>query len=400
MHRTDTQRTAAPHRCGGPRGIQPFQVMQLLARARELERQGRDIVHMEIGEPDFPTPPAVLDAALRRLAGGDVHYTSAAGLPELREAIADHYRRRYGLDLPPRRIFLTAGASGALLLALGAVLKVGGSVLLADPGYPCNRNFVRFLGGEPVMVPVGADSRYQLKTEDIAAHWSSDMQAVIVASPSNPTGTLLSREALAALAAAAGERGGVLISDEIYHGLEYGEQAVSALEVDAGALVVNSFSKYFGMTGWRLGWLVVPGWLVETVECLAQNLFIAPSTPAQWAALAAFAPHNLVELERRRAEFQRRRDVLYDGLAALGFGLAAKPGGAFYLYADCSAHTNDAERFALALLEQAGVAVTPGRDFGIYCAESHLRFAYTTDVERLQTGLARLEQFLARTHTP
>jgi len=376
--------------------IESFQVMDLLARARELEGQGRDIVHMEIGEPDFPTPEPITAAAQRALAEGKTHYTPALGLPALREAIAAFYRQRYGVSVSPERIIITPGASGALLLALGVLLNPGEKVLLADPGYPCNRHFVRFLNGAATAVPVTADTAWQLTPWHVEQHWDEHTIGAMVASPSNPTGTLLGREELAALAAAVAQRGGTLIADEIYHGLTYGQDAVSALEVAPDSFVINSFSKYFQMTGWRLGWLVVPDGYVREVEKLAQNLFIAPSTPAQYAALAAFSDETLAILEARRAEFGRRRDYLLPALRELGFGVPVTPGGAFYIYADCSALTADSAQFSRDLLEQAGVAVTPGADFGSHHPEHYLRFAYTTDMARLEEGVARIRRFLGR----
>ncbi len=385
-----------PHLAARMADIESFQVMDLLARARELEGQGRDIVHMEIGEPDFPTPAPVLAAAQQALAEGRTHYTPALGLPALREAIAGFYRDRYRVDVAPERIIVTPGASGALLLALGVLLNPDERILLADPGYPCNRHFVRFLNGAATAVPVEADTAWQLTPRHVEQYWDEHTIGAMVASPSNPTGTLLGRSELAALAQAVAVRGGTLIADEIYHGLTYGQPAVSALEVAPDSFVINSFSKYFQMTGWRLGWLVVPPAYVREVEKLAQNLFIAPSTPAQYAALAAFKPETLAILEQRRAEFQRRRDFLLPALRELGFGIPVTPDGAFYIYADCSALAADSAQFSRDLLEQAGVAVTPGTDFGSHHPERYLRFAYTTELARLEEGVARIRRFLGR----
>lgn len=390
---TDTRPPRLAHRMAD---IESFQVMDLLARARELEGQGRDIVHMEIGEPDFPTPEPITAAAQRALAEGKTHYTPALGLPALREAIAAFYRQRYGVSVSAERIVITPGASGALLLALGVLLNPGDKVLLADPGYPCNRHFVRFLDGVARSVPVDADTAWQLAPRHIEQYWDSQTVAAMVASPSNPTGTLLGRDELAALAGAVAQRGGTLIADEIYHGLTYGERAVSAQEVAPDAFVINSFSKYFQMTGWRLGWLVVPEGYVREVEKLAQNLFIAPSTPAQYAALAAFSDETLAILEARRAEFQRRRDYLLPALRGLGFDIPLSPQGAFYIYADCSRLASDSRQLSRDLLEQAGVAVTPGADFGSHQPERYLRFAYTIDLARLQDGVERIRRFLGR----
>lgn len=374
--------------------IAPFHVMELLARAKELEAAGRDIVHMEVGEPDFPTPVPIVAAAQAHLAGGRVFYTPALGLPELREAISAFYRTRYGVDVPAARIVVTAGASGALLLALACLAAPGSEWLLTDPGYPCNRHFVRSFEGVPVGIPVSADSNFQPTLADLERHWNERTAGALFASPANPTGTMLDAGTLAAIAGFVRQRGGQLIVDEIYHGLTYGKDAPTALQFGDDIFVVQSFSKYFNMTGWRLGWLVVPERFARDVEKLAQNLFIAPSTPAQHAALAAFHPETTAILESRRAEFRRRRDFLAPELERLGFRLSARPEGAFYIYADCSALTDDSERFARTLLETAGVAVTPGLDFGTHAPERHLRFAYATEIGRLGEAVERIRRFL------
>ncbi len=376
--------------------IAPFHVMELLARAQALEAQGRDIVHMEVGEPDFPTPAPIVRAAQAAIAAGKTFYTPALGLPELRQAIADFYLSRYGVQVPARRIVVTAGASGALTLALACLTEPGSRWLLADPGYPCNRHFVRVFEGEPVAVPVGPDDNFQLTPTLLARHWDEQTAGALVASPANPTGTLLSASELEALAAAVRERDGHLLVDEIYHGLSYGQDCPSALATGEDLWVINSFSKYFQMTGWRLGWLVVPEPYLRDVEKLAQNLFIAPSTPAQHAALAAFAPETLAILEERRAILGARRDYLAPALERLGFRLAARPEGAFYLWCDSSALAADSFQLATRLLEEAGVAATPGLDFGQHQPERHMRFAYTTDQARLEEAVARLGRYLGR----
>jgi aspartate/methionine/tyrosine aminotransferase len=374
--------------------IAPFRVMEILARARELERAGRSIVHMEIGEPDFPTPEPICAAGIAALTKGDVYYTPACGLPALREAIAQFYRDRYGVTVPASRIIVTTGASGALLLAVSALVNPGDRVLVSDPGYPCNRHFVRLMEGEPVSVAVGADSNYQLTPELIEQHWDSRTIGVIAASPSNPTGTLIPPAQLKAMAEFSAARGGTLIVDEIYHGLTYAEDVTTALAVADDAWIINSFSKYFNMTGWRLGWMVVPERDVAEVDKLAQNMFLAAPTPAQHAALAAFQPETLAILEKRRAEFRRRRDFLVPALRSLGFDIPQAPEGAFYIYAGCSRLTRDSFAFARALLEEAGVAITPGVDFGFNAPERHVRFAYTNAIERLEEGVRRIDKFL------
>lgn len=378
------------------RDIAPFHVMELLARAQALEAAGRDIIHMEVGEPDFPTPEPIVRAAQAAIAGGRVFYTPALGLLELREAIADFYRARYGISISPTRIVVTAGASGALTLALACLANPGRRWLLADPGYPCNRHFVRSFEGVPISVPVGSATNFQPTPAILGNHWDADTDGLIVASPANPTGTVLCAEELAALARFVQARQGHLIVDEIYHGLTYGADAPTALAVSDHLWVVQSFSKYFQMTGWRLGWLVVPEAYVRDVEKLAQNLFISPSTPAQHAALAAFTPETLAILEARRAEFQRRRDFLAPALAELGFRVTAQPQGAFYLYCDSSSLGADSYSLAGRMLEEAGIAATPGLDFGSHAPQDHIRFAYTTGIGRLGEAVERLGRLFGR----
>ncbi|MGB4876359.1 MAG: aminotransferase class I/II-fold pyridoxal phosphate-dependent enzyme, partial [Candidatus Competibacter sp.] len=322
-------------------------------------------------------------------------YTAAAGLPELRRAISDHYRLRYGVEVPARRILITPGASGALQLATALLVNPDDRVLLADPGYPCNRHFVRLVEGEPVGVPVGSDSGYQLTAQSVERYWDHRTAAVLLASPANPTGTVVAPDELAAIVAMTEKRGGRVIVDEIYHGLSYGAAPQTALAYSERVLVINSFSKYYGMTGWRLGWLVAPDDCVNDAEKLAQNLFLAASTPAQHAALAAFTPDAQAIFEERRAQFQARRDFLLPALRELGFRIPVTPDGAFYLYADCGRFTDDSYGFALRLLEQTGVAITPGLDFGNHLPERHVRFAYTNAIPVLAEGLERLRRALA-----
>ena len=374
--------------------IAPFHVMALLARAKELETAGRSIVHMEIGEPDFSTAEPIVVAGQRALAEGRTRYTAAAGLPELRQAISDHYRERYGVEIPARRILITPGASGALQLATAALINPGDRVLLADPGYPCNRHFVRLVEGQAIGVPVGPETGYQLTAELVERHWDQRTTAVLLASPANPTGTAIAPEALAAIVATIEARGGRLIMDEIYHGLIYGAPVQTALAYSDRVLVINSFSKYYGMTGWRLGWLVAPEDYVDAVEKLAQNLFLAASTPAQYAALAAFTPATAAIFEARRREFLARRDFLLPALRELGFHIPVTPDGAFYLYADCGRFTDDSHGFALRLLEETGVAITPGIDFGNHLPHRHVRFAYTNAIPQLAEGVERLRRAL------
>ena len=377
--------------------IEPFHVMQILARAKALEAEGRSIIHMEIGEPDFPTPRAICEAGMRALDKGELYYTAALGLPALRERIASHYRTRYGVDVSAERIIVTSGSSAALLLALGVLVDPDSQVLLADPGYPANRHFVRMFNGEPVNVPVGPDSVYQMTPELMERYWSERTVATLVATPSNPTGTVIPPEHIRSMAGIAERRGGALIVDEIYHGLVYQGETRTALEASDDVFVVNSFSKYFNMTGWRLGWLVAPEAYVGEIDRLAQNVYLSAPAPAQYAALAAFEPETIALLDARREEFRARRDYLVPALRKLGFRIPQTPQGAFYVYADCSALTDDSHRFALDLLEQAGVAITPGIDFGRHLANKHVRFAYTNSIERLEEGVARIARFLGAT---
>ena len=374
--------------------IEPFHVMALLARARELEAQGRDVIHMEIGEPDFPTPDPIVAAGMAALEQGRHHYTLATGLPALKEAISHYYKQHYRVDIDPERIIITPGSSGALQLLMGVLVDAGDRVLLADPGYPCNRNFVRLVGGEPASIPVDGTTGYQLTAQQIGDAWCERSRLVMVASPSNPTGTLVPGRELAAIARFVEQKGGHLLVDEIYHGLVYDGQAKTALSIESELFVINSFSKYFGMTGWRLGWLVAPEAYVPALDKLAQNIFLAASTPAQYAALAAFEPETLALLEQRREIFRQRRDYLLPALSGLGFKFHAAPQGAFYLYADCSDLTDDSFAFCRNLLETAGVAATPGKDFGQNRAHQHIRFAYTTSLEKLEMGVDRIRAYL------
>lgn len=377
-------------------GIQPFYVMELMAHARAAEQQGRDLVHMEVGEPDFATPAPVLEAAHAALDAQPAHYTLATGLPELREAIARHYREQEQLDIDPGRILVTPGASGALQLVLALLLDVGDELLLTDPGYPCNRHLATLLGAQARALPVTEADGYQPQPEQIRAAWTPQARAMLLASPANPTGSVMTAVQLADYHALLAELGGRLIVDEIYHGLVYDTELRSALHLGDDVFVVNSFSKYYGMTGWRVGWLVAPPDCVEALGRLAQNLFIAPSTPGQYAALAALDAGTRPILETRRAEFQQRRDLLLPALRAMGFVIHAVPAGAFYIYADASRFTRDSHAFCLELLEQAGVVVTPGIDFGEHGASTHVRFAYTTSQARLTEGIRRLQSYLSK----
>ncbi len=376
--------------------IAPFHVVELFTRARQLEAEGRDIIHMEVGEPDFPTPDPIRQAAIRAIEQGQTFYTEALGLPALRDAISGFYRERYGVAVPAARIAVTNGASGALNLAFACLADPGSEWLLADPGYPCNRHILRTYEGRPRALPVGPDSNFQPTAAQVAAAWNEQTAGLLVASPANPTGTLLSQPEIGALASVCRQNGGHFLVDEIYHGLTYEGEAATACAAGDDIWVINSFSKYFQMTGWRLGWMVIPEAFVRDVEKLAQNLVLCPSAPAQHAALAAFAPATIAILEARRAEFRRRRDFLAPALEAIGLRVTARPGGAVYVYCDCSALAADSFTLARDLLEQTGVAATPGLDFGSNAPEKHIRFAYTTDISRLIEAVDRLGRYFGR----
>jgi len=376
------------------RDIQAFHVMSVLARAKTLEAQGHDVIHMEIGEPDFSTPAPIVRAGQAALASGQTGYTPALGLPALREAIAGLYAQRYGVDLDPARVVVTPGGSAALLLITSLLVDPGQSMLMADPSYPCNRNFLRLLGAHAKMIPTGPDSAYQLTPELVVQHWDASCSAVLAASPSNPTGTVLSREQLQNLATSVESLNGHLVVDEIYHGLTYDCRASSVLEVAPDAFVLNSFSKYFGMTGWRLGWLIAPEAAIPELEKLAQNLYICAPHMAQVAALAAFGEETMAICEERRQAFHSRRDFLLPALRDLGFAIPVTPEGAFYLYADIQKHSADSTSFCQQLLESEYLAVTPGLDFGHYRQHEHVRFAYTASLDRLAMAVDRLDRRL------
>jgi aspartate/methionine/tyrosine aminotransferase len=374
--------------------IAPFHVMELAKMAGELEKQGRHIIHMGIGEPDFTAAQPVIDAAARAMADGKLQYTSAVGIPALRQAIATHYQRVYGLQIAPSRIIVTAGASAALLLACAALVEKGAEVLMPDPSYPCNRHFVAAFEGQARMIPSGPEQRFQLSEAMVREHWSAATRGVLLASPSNPTGTSIAHDELAKIVSAVREKSGFTIVDEIYQGLTYDEAPFSALSLGEDVIVINSFSKYFNMTGWRLGWLVVPQALVPQFEKLAQNLFICASSVAQHAGVACFTPESLAIYEQRKAEFRRRRDYIVPALRELGFEVPVTPDGAFYVYADCSALSDDADRLTIDMLNEAGVVLVPGLDFGPHTARQYIRVSYATSMENLREAVSRLRAFL------
>jgi aspartate/methionine/tyrosine aminotransferase len=381
------------------RAIEPFYVMEVVKAAQRLADAGRSVLHLSIGEPDFSAPLPVQRAAIAAIEAGRTQYTPALGLPELREAIGRHYAERFGVAVAPERIVVTAGASGALLLALAALLERDAELLLPDPSYPCNRHFATLCEGRARLLPCAAGSRFQPTGAAVATAWSDRTGGVLLASPSNPTGTSIELAALQDVLQVVHARGGFVLVDEIYQGLTYDHEPRTVLALGAAgqqAVVINSFSKYFGMTGWRLGWLVLPPTLVEPVERLAQNLFICPSAIAQRAALACFGAAATEEYERRRAEFRRRRDDLVPALQELGLAVPVVPDGAFYVYVDVSRHAASSWDFAFALLEQTGVCVVPGRDFGVASPDRYVRVSYATGLEHLREAVARIGAFLGR----
>ena len=384
--------------------IEPFYVMEVAkaaqAMAREVAHTDRPMIFLNIGEPDFTAPPLVQAAAQRVITQGATQYTAALGLPELRARISAWYGARFGLDIPASRIVVTAGASAALHLACLALIQRGDEILTPDPSYPCNRHFVSAADGTAVLVPTTAAERFQLTADKVAAHWGEHTRGVMLASPSNPTGTSIHPDELRRIHAVVQARGGITLVDEIYLGLSHDAAfGQSALAISDQIISVNSFSKYFHMTGWRLGWLVVPEPLVPVLERLAQNLFICPSTVAQQAALACFEPESLAVYEARRAEFKARRDFVIPALNAMGLTVPVAPDGAFYAWADCSAACQrlglkDSWDFAYAAMREAHVALTPGRDFGVAETAHFVRFSTANAMQELQTAMARLRTWL------
>ena len=384
--------------------IGPFYVMEVAkaaqAMAREVAHTDRPMIFLNIGEPDFTAPPLVQAAATRAIEQGATQYTPALGLQALRERISAWYASRFGLAVPASRIVVTAGASAALHLACLALIDRGDEILTPDPSYPCNRHFVSAADGTAVLVPTTAAERFQLTAEKVAAHWTERTRGVLLASPSNPTGTSIHPDELRRIHGVVQARGGITIVDEIYLGLSHDDAfGHSALAISEQIISVNSFSKYFHMTGWRLGWLVVPEELVPVIERLAQNLFICPSTVAQQAALACFEPESLAIYEARRALFKARRDYVIPALNALGLTVPVVPDGAFYAWADCSAACQklglkDSWDFAYAAMREVHVAITPGRDFGVAETAHFVRFSTANSMHELQTAMARLRTWL------
>jgi aspartate/methionine/tyrosine aminotransferase len=385
--------------------IAPFYVMAFAKMAQEIARSpdcdpalgGEPMIYLNIGEPDFTAPAQVVQAAEAALRTGRSQYTDAVGLPALRERISQWYATRWGVDVPARRIVVTAGASAGLQLVCQALFESGDEVLMPDPSYPCNRHFVAATGATARLVPTTPATRFQLDADAVRAHWRTQTRGVLLATPSNPTGTSIAPAELARIVDAVREKGGVAIVDEIYQGLSYDPAFEScALALGDDVVSVNSFSKYFGMTGWRLGWLVLPEALVEPVERLAQNLYICASSIAQHAAIACFDAASLAECEMRRAAFRERRDFIVPALQGLGFEVPVVPDGAFYVWADCRRFADDSWDFAMRMMRNAHVALTPGKDFGPAHAGGYLRLSFATAMPRLQDTVGRLARELGR----
>ena len=389
--------------------IEPFYVLEVAKAASEIASKvahtAKPMIFLNIGEPDFTAPPLVQAAAANAIASGHTQYTQATGLPALREIISAWYASRFNVQVSPSRIVLTAGASAALQLACLALIEAGDEILMPDPSYPCNRHFVSAADGKAVLLPTTAAERFQLTQPKVEAAWKAQTRGVLLASPSNPTGTSIAPDELRAIADFVAARGGITMVDEIYLGLSYDARfAQTALalpgELGQNIISINSFSKYFNMTGWRLGWMVVPEALVSVIERLAQNLFICPSTISQHAALACFEPDSLAEYERRRTEFKARRDYFIPELNRLGLTVPVMPDGAFYAYADCSRlakkwGVSGSWEVAFELMKRSHLAVTPGRDFGVAAPEQFLRFSTASSMAHLQEAIARLEDAIA-----
>ena len=384
--------------------ISPFYVMEMAKAASALALQARHtdkpVVFLNIGEPDFTAPPLVQEAAVKAIHDGRTQYTHALGLDRLRERISDWYTSRFGVHVPAKRIVVTAGASAALQLACLALIEAGDEILMPDPCYPCNRQFVHAADGRAVLLPTNAAQRFQLSAAQVAAHWQAHTRGVLLASPSNPTGTSMAFEELKRIHHIVSDKGGITLVDEIYLGLSYdASYGQTALAIDDHIISINSFSKYFNMTGWRLGWLVVPDALVPVVERLAQNLFICANSVAQYAALACFEPESLGIYEQRRTAFKQRRDHFIPQLQAMGLSIPVMPDGAFYAWADCRAACdklglNDSWAFAEHVMQHAHVAITPGRDFGEHAPGDFVRLSTASSLSELDTAAFRLRQLL------
>ena len=375
--------------------IMPFYAVEVFKQASALAAQGRDIISLGIGEPDFTAPAQVVETLQRASEAGLSGYSEPAGLSLLREAIAQYYDAQFHTAIDPGRIIITAGASGALMLTTMALINPGDEVLMPDPSYPANQNFITAAGGVPKLIACGAEQRYQLDADSIAKHWGPNTRGVLIASPSNPTGTTIDHAVLRKLIDAVRARNGFIIMDEIYLGLYYEDAPRSALTLDDDIYIINSFSKYFHMTGWRLGWMIIPNAAIAAIEKMAASLAICAPTLAQHAALSCFEPEVMQIYEKRRLSFKQRRDYLIPALEQLGLKVPVHPDGAFYIYADIREHSDNSLEFAHKLLNEAGVAAVPGHDFGPAHAQHGLRFSYATGLDRLQEAVERMQAFLA-----
>lgn len=368
--------------------IPPFIVMDVLERAHELEREGRDIIHLQIGEPDFPTPKCICDAACEAIGRGETHYTHSLGLIELREAICKYYYGKYSVTIDPDRILVTSGTSPALFMIFSALLEAGDEILMSDPHYPCYPNFAEFLGAKPVFIKVEEEDAFQLRASEINKKIGPRTRAILINSPSNPTGNLLSKERMEEIAGL----GPLVVSDEIYHGLVYGEKEHSILEFTDNAFVLNGFSKLYAMTGWRLGYLIAPPQFVRPLQKIQQNFFISAGSISQWAGIAALTKAD-ADVEQMKSIYDERRKYMIKRIREIGFGLAVEPAGAFYMLANAKHLAESSYDLAFEILEKAGVGVSPGIDFG-KGAEGFLRFSYANSLENIKKGLDRIEQFL------
>jgi len=370
--------------------IPPFIVMDVLERAHELEREGRDIIHLQIGEPDFPTPKCICDAACEAIGRGETHYTHSLGLIELREAICEYYYGKYSVTIDPDRILVTSGTSPALFMIFSALLEAGDEIIMSDPHYPCYPNFAEFLGAKPVSIKVEEEDAFQLRASEIKKKIGPKTRAILINSPSNPTGNLLSRERMEEIAGL----GPLVVSDEIYHGLVYGEKEHSILEFTDNAFVLNGFSKLYAMTGWRLGYLIAPPEFVRPLQKIQQNFFISAGSISQWAGIAALTKAD-ADVEQMKSIYDERRKYMIKRIREIGFGLAVEPAGAFYMLANAKHLAESSYDLAFEILEKGGVGVSPGIDFG-KGAEGYLRFSYANSLENIKEGLDRIEHFLAQ----
>ncbi len=370
--------------------IPPFIVMDVLERAHELEREGRDIIHLQIGEPDFPTPKCICDAAREAIGRGETHYTHSLGLIELREAICEYYYGKYSVTIDPDWILVTSGTSPALFMIFSTLLEAGDEIIMSDPHYPCYPNFAEFLGARPVSIKVEEEDAFQLRSSEIKEKIGPKTRAILINSPSNPTGNLLSRQRMEEIAGL----GPLVVSDEIYHGLVYGEKEHSILEFTDNAFVLNGFSKLYAMTGWRLGYLIAPPDFVRPLQKIQQNFFISAGSISQWAGIAALTKAD-ADVEQMKSIYDERRKYMIKRIREIGFGLAVEPAGAFYMLANAKHLAESSYDLAFEILEEAGVGVSPGIDFGKN-AEGYLRFSYANSLENIKEGLDRIEHFLAQ----